>query len=837
MTAPMMPDSGAQRLARIREDLAKIKAAVDSGQAPPTIVQRYLERERITPEQEMAAMPMDMREWVGNAARAAYQGASFNFGDELMGAVRGAEQSIGNVVSGQPANLRENVATGIADERAQLDRFRTESPKTAFALEMAGGAASGVGVARAAGSIPRLALRNPIRAAAVGGAVAGVGSGEDAVGRAAMGTVGAVAGAGLTAGAQRLVTSGAADKVVRGARAAVDNLSPSNQPAVMSATAPRLTTPRVTPARAAVARVLADETGSMDPARAAVAELEGAGMGRELLVLNAAGEPGARLGRAVANAPSVPFARTSANEVLGDALARQGGALGREVAEDIGTATGLGGRPGPVALRDMQDDLSARMGKTFEAFRSRGDLQPERTAQLAAAPKAPAGGPVLESARTASGRPVRDLTRVSREGLLDELARRSELEKLYQADFRKYGPSSAVTVRNQEVITTLEDLLEKQHGMQWDDIWADVAQRQQAAKGPAMQFDPESGGMIEVDDVVPTPASGGAGAMPSFMEDIGDGPLSLDPRSGVAFQRYLDAVRQNPELGGLPETDARVIDEAFKLLQEEVRRSGRGESAVKTRGLTELRNRVLSAIEGFDPDYAKAVRDYALDEESGKVVQRSFERGLQLRTAPVGTFTAETRGAPTQVTEGMRRGAATAYQSAADEGASNAALGALAKFRDVARGVIGTEGQAKRFKEIFGNEAYDSLLSRLSPKIRAAALNQIVRGNSTTARQLLDVLNLGDDAVLGVLQAASSGPGGLVSATYQAVKAPIAAARASGLGANATEAAKLLSVRGGKRARVVLDALEQVAKEDLKRKRAVVPVTGAASRSAVDRIR
>lgn len=833
MTAPMTPETGTARLARIRADFARIRAAVDAGEAPPTIVQRYIERERVSPESELAAMPMETREWVGNTMRAAYQGSSLNFGDELMGTVRGVEQTVT-----QGGRLRENVASGIADERAQLNRFREEAPGVAFATEMAGGLVTGVGAAKALGSVPRLMLANPVKTAAVTGAAAGVGSGESTTGRAVMGTVGAVAGAGLTAGASRLATSRTADRAVRTVRDAMEQVNAPGQPAVATRAAESVEpVPRINPARSAVARVLADETGSMDSARRAVADLEAAGMGEEMLVLNAAGEPGARLARAVANTPSVPFARTSANEVIGDALARQGGVLGREVSADIGTATGLGGTPGPVALRDMQDELSRRTGSTFDAFRARGDLQPERTARLAeaAAKASAAGGPALESARTASGRPVRDLTRVSQEGLLDELTRRTDLERLYQSDLRKYGPSSAVTVRNQEVISTVEDLLEKQHGMAWDDIWAEVAKRQAKGQGPRQEFDAASGMMLEVDDAVP--AAAGDAPMPDFFNEVGDGPLSLDPKTGVQFQRFINAVRENPELAALPETDARVIDEAFKLLQEQVRKSRGGKSAVKTRGLVEMRNRVLAGIEAFDPNYSAAVRDYALDDEVGKVVQDSFTQGLRLRTAPVGTFTAETRGAAPQVVEGMRRGAATAYQSAAEEVASNVNLGELAKFRDVARSVVGTEGQAKRFREIFGEQSYDRLLSRLTPKIRAAALNAIVRGNSTTARQLMDALALGNDAVLDVLQAATSGHGGLVSAAVGAAKAPVNAMRAAGLGENATKAAKLLSVRGAGRSRVVLDALERVAKEEAKRKRAVVPAVGAASRSAVDRIR
>lgn len=697
MTVPMPPESEAQRRARIRDELAYLQGEVRAGRARPQVIDAYVRRERITPEQELARMPMTAGETAGNVARAVYQGATLNFGDEIMGTVRGITDP----------NL--TVAEGIADERNQLDRLRTEMPKTALASELAGGVATGIGALRAAGTLPKLMVAAPIRTAAATGAIAGAGAGESPTGRAVSAAGGAVVGGVLGAAADKVARSVPVQRGVQAVRTAVDDLQASGQPAVEATMPTRLRTPRVTAARQSVARVLADETGSMDAARTQLAELQAAGMGDEALLLNTGGEPAARVARAVANAPSVPFARTSANEVLGDALARQGGALGDQVSDDIARATGLGGKPGPVVLADMQDELASRTGAAFENFRQRGDLL-----------------------------------------------------------------QGALANNQQKLATFLAD-----------DNVAEV----------------------------------------------------LAPR--IAAIRAAD-----PELRTAPVTDARFLDELFKDVQADLRgarqamQSGnRGNASADVRRLSAVRDAMLDAIGEVDPAYATAVRQYALDEDVGKVVQRGFDRGLQLpqRGTPVGTFTAEARRLPAAGAQAMRAGAATAYQSAADDVASNVALGELAKFRDVARNVVGTKGQAKKFTEIFGERAYNDLLGRLKPKIRAAALNAIVRGNSTTARQLLDALAIGEDAVVDVLSAATSGQG-LVAAVVQKLRAPVAAIRAAGLGETATDAAKLLTVRGPRRIKIAQDALERIAKEELARRRAVQPVAGAASRALLDRV-
>ncbi len=689
MTTPIaLTETGVETRERLRWDFAKLRAAIDDGAVTPEVGQqliaRYIERERITGDQVRAATPLTMGEKAANAFRGAYQGASFNFGDELMGTVRGL------------VDRDLTVAEGIADERRELDRFRTDNPKAAFATEMAGGLATGVGVAKVAGALPRLMLRAPLRTAAATGAIAGAGAGESPTGRMALATGGAVAAPLLTAGAARVLNSRAAQNVAGRVAGALEAATESGQPAVAEVaerTMPRLRTPATNAARSAVARTLADESGSMDAARRELTNLEAAGMGDEALLLNTGGEPAARTARAVANAPSVPLARTSANDVLGTALGKQGAALGRDVAADVGVATGLGGTPGPVALRDMQDELSARTSAAFEAFRARGNVAPEG-------------------------------------------------------------------------------------------LYLGLFPDEETAKG---------------------------------------------------FARYVKAVRRNPDLASLPEGDARVIDEAFKLLQAERRMAAGGESAVRLNGLTALRNRVLDAIDAVDPNYAKVVRDYALDEDVGKVAQDAFRRGTELRNAPVGTFTAETRGAPEAVVGGMKRGAATAYQAAADDAASNVDLRDLAKFRDTARSVVGTQGQAERFKEIFGEQAYQTLIARLSPKIRAAALNGIVRGNSTTARQIMDAISLGDDAVVDALGSVATQ--GMAATALQHLRRPIAALKAAGLGETATEAAKLLSVRGPKRIRIALDALEKIAQAEARRKGIAAPVASAAVRAGTDRVR
>lgn len=688
MTAPVRVDAretDAQRLARIRGNLQRLREAG----APDEAIQQYVQMERITPEMEMAAMPLSTGEKVGGAGRALYQGASFNFGDELMGAVRGITDDFGS-------SPGLTIGEGIADERTQLDAFRTAHPKTALGLELGGGLATGIGAAKALGGAPRAILASGVG----GGAIAGAGAGEGVAGRLVGAGLGATIGAGLGAAGSAIANSAAGRAAGRGSRSLMDFLATQagnsgndvaglvdNIPPRAPQQYPGMDAPKTysVPAQRAASRAFGSPE-NFNAQRSLLDELERQGMGADALAMNVGNDQTVRAVRAAANQPG-----STAGQTVNERLARQGGALGEAVPADIGTVTGMGGTPGPVRLREMQDELSGKVAGAYRAFRELGDI----------------------------------------------------------------------------------------------------------------------------------------------------GPLPLDDQSAKQFERFVSTVRRNPELGALPPTDARVQAEAFHLLQEQVRRSNRGESAVTTRGLKELRDRVLEGLESVDPEFGRVTRQYALDADAGKVVQDAFATGMGLPGKPVGTATVALGETTDAGQKAMQAGHVTALQQRAGERASNADLGDLAQFRDVARAAVGTPAARQQFIELHGQEQYDALLARLRPKIQAAAQNLAARGNSTTAKQLLDALAFGDDATLDALTSLAGGSPASAARRFvgQKLVGPLDRAYRLGTGQTAGETADILTTRGTGNIRSLLDMLEELGQADAARRAAVAPVTGAVGRTVTPEMR
>lgn len=118
---------------------------------------------------------------VGLAAgipRAALQGATLGFGEEITGGMAGGMASARNVMQGQPANLGAEVSRYTQQERQRIGQFREERPKTALASEMAGAVASSLMTPTPAAlammeSVPRAAITGGLT-----GAAYGFGSGE-----------------------------------------------------------------------------------------------------------------------------------------------------------------------------------------------------------------------------------------------------------------------------------------------------------------------------------------------------------------------------------------------------------------------------------------------------------------------------------------------------------------------------------------------------------------------------------------------------------------------------------------------------------------------------------
>jgi hypothetical protein len=115
------------------------------------------------------------------APRAALQGATFGFGDEIVGGMAGAVSAAQNVMAGKPANLSGEVSRFTGQERERVSQFRQESPLTAMGAEVAGAVAPAIvsGPVAALSKLPSVA-----QAAITGGATGalyGFGSGEGGV--------------------------------------------------------------------------------------------------------------------------------------------------------------------------------------------------------------------------------------------------------------------------------------------------------------------------------------------------------------------------------------------------------------------------------------------------------------------------------------------------------------------------------------------------------------------------------------------------------------------------------------------------------------------------------
>ena len=115
------------------------------------------------------------------APRAALQGMTFGFGDEIVGGMAGGITAAGNVIRGQPADLGGEMQRFTEQERQRIGQFRQESPVTAIGSELAGAVASSI-VAPPVRALQALA---PVtRAAVTGGgtgALYGFGTGEGGV--------------------------------------------------------------------------------------------------------------------------------------------------------------------------------------------------------------------------------------------------------------------------------------------------------------------------------------------------------------------------------------------------------------------------------------------------------------------------------------------------------------------------------------------------------------------------------------------------------------------------------------------------------------------------------
>ncbi len=118
--------------------------------------------------------------------RSAAQGASLGIADEAEGAIRGVVGAARRAM-GMPG---ETYGEAVEDVRGKLKAFREESPKAAFATEMAGGLLTG-GLAGGTKTVIGRALMNPVVSGAISGAA---GADGDLMNRVKGAAIGAGAG-------------------------------------------------------------------------------------------------------------------------------------------------------------------------------------------------------------------------------------------------------------------------------------------------------------------------------------------------------------------------------------------------------------------------------------------------------------------------------------------------------------------------------------------------------------------------------------------------------------------------------------------------------------------
>lgn len=74
--------------------------------------------------------------------RAALQGATFGFGDEVVGGLAGTASAAGNLMQGRSPNLAGEVSRFTGQERERLAQFQQENPAAAIGSELGGAIAS-----------------------------------------------------------------------------------------------------------------------------------------------------------------------------------------------------------------------------------------------------------------------------------------------------------------------------------------------------------------------------------------------------------------------------------------------------------------------------------------------------------------------------------------------------------------------------------------------------------------------------------------------------------------------------------------------------------------------
>lgn len=311
----------------------------------PQEVEGFVQRAMGRLAQNEAERPLGRKEMAVGVGRGLFQGATFNFGDELEGLARSMFKG-------------DSYDDEVAKVRAEQDRFRQQEPGLSFASELAGSVVPGIGTAR-------LALRAVPKGASVLARAANIGSRVAASGAGA----GALAGAGaaegdlperlpaaVVGGGMGLVAGYAGGKLVG---AAAKRLAPKAESEVAKRF-PGLVVPEENTSLARVVRAMRE--ADVTPGQLKAMQPDSP----DVRVVDVLGTPGRKAARAIRTMGGSPGAMI--DESLG---ARSAGQQGRIVDRLLGSGDRTAAATTAADLMRQQEERAAPL---YDAFRAMGDL-------------------------------------------------------------------------------------------------------------------------------------------------------------------------------------------------------------------------------------------------------------------------------------------------------------------------------------------------------------------------------------------------------------------------------------------------------------------------------
>lgn len=499
MTAP--------RIARRRLSPDEYRAARSEGYSDDEITQQGYDLP------DGMAEPATDRPGFGRSVVGGLAQLGSNWGDEIAGGVAAAGAML---PGGRSPSEAYRATQGYVEDAA--DDFYRDHKKTAIAMQIGAGLApigAGVKAAKSLTAAPRLAkaLLSAPGVGAFTGAVTGAGRGDSIGERVGNAGNDAMWGAGLGAGGS-LLMRGLAAIGAKPAAALMRRMTPTGMGGPMTLAA----APSQDKALGLVAKKLLDD--GVDPAAVQKA-VASAQAGDPELLLNLGGQNTTGLARAIQSLPgrgattmqsALDEQAAAVPELVGRGVEQ---AIGRKIPnagariEELGQEAADAARPlykrlegevfGDEALQEllnrpsiskaMAEAKSNRADRGIRAPKFQAEHAPVETGAVAAAAPTAALKPGQSSrglwmtAKTERGT-LRQPETVETEGLIDDLLRREWLDTHYHYNVRKYGPTSAVTRKNQEMMGRIRGILEGRDGIEYEDLVSRLDERKAALDLP-----------------------------------------------------------------------------------------------------------------------------------------------------------------------------------------------------------------------------------------------------------------------------------------------------------------------------------------------------------------